>query len=213
MLNYKIKKIDNFLNASDFSELSNYARNLSINEDITVYHNEIDEKNNIIESSIDKDLLIKINKNYFSKALEILKELNPEKAKLFCYSDFTIIKTKKNSKFPIHDDTPNKLLSGVVYLYPDHNTGTIFYSNKSGENETKVDWKVNRAVFFSRKERETWHSYEADKDNDRIALVYNLMTNESNIKDVCKIEKKNYLLCKLRYKLNPYLFRFFKIII
>ena len=95
MLNYKIKKIDNFLNASDFSELSNYARNLSINEDITVYHNEIDEKNNIIESSIDKDLLIKINKNYFSKALEILKELNPEKAKLFCYSDFTIIKTKK----------------------------------------------------------------------------------------------------------------------
>ena len=69
--------------------------------------------------------MIKINKNYFSKALEILKELNPEKAKLFGYSDFTIIKTK-NSKFPIHDDTPNKLLSGVVYLYPDHNTGTIF---------------------------------------------------------------------------------------
>ena len=53
ILNYaelQNKKIDNFLNASDFSELSNYARNLSINEDITVYHNEIDEKNNIIES-------------------------------------------------------------------------------------------------------------------------------------------------------------------
>ena len=209
MLNYKIKKIDNFLNASDFSELSNYARNLSINEDITVYHNEIDEKNNIIESSIDKDLLIKINKNYFSKALEILKELNPEKAKLFCYSDFTIIKTKKNSKFPIHDDTPNKLLSGVVYLYPDHNTGTIFYSNKSGENETKVDWKVNRAVFFSRKERETWHSYEADDANDRITLIFNLMTKEENFKKVLEIEKKNYFISKFRHKINPYLYRFF----
>ena len=66
-----------------FQNFQIMKRNLSINEDITVYHNEIDEKNNIIESSIDKDLLIKINKNYFSKALEILKELNPEKAKLF----------------------------------------------------------------------------------------------------------------------------------
>ena len=64
------------------------------------------------------------------KVFNILKELNPDKAKLFSYSDFTIIKTKKNSKFPIHDDTPNKLLSGVVYLYPEQNEGTTFYSNK-----------------------------------------------------------------------------------
>ena len=82
-MNYKIKKIDNFLNASDFS-------NFQIMQEIylliiTVYHNEIDEKNNIIDFSIDKDLLIKINKIIF-KALILCKELNPE-AKLFCYSD------------------------------------------------------------------------------------------------------------------------------
>ena len=213
MLKYKIKKIDNFLSSSDLSELSNYARNLSMNEDISVFHNEIDEKNNILKSSIDKNLLIKINKNYFLKVFNILKELNPDKAKLFSYSDFTIIKTKKNSKFPIHDDTPNKLLSGVVYLYPEQNEGTTFYSNKVGGNETKFEWKINRAVFFSRKERETWHSYQADSINDRITLVYNLMTNENNIRKVCEIEKKNYFLSKLRWKLNPYLFRFFKKII
>ena len=36
----------------------------------------------------------------------------------------------------------------------------------------------NRAVFFSRKERETWHSYEGDRKSERIALVYNLMTSK-----------------------------------
>ena len=127
---------------------------------------------------------------------------------MFSYSDFSIIKTNKNSKFPIHDDTPNKLLSGVIYLYPENNSGTVFYNTKSGDDKTSIDWKQNRAVFFSRKERETWHSYEGDRINDRVALVYNLMTHEQNIKKVCEIENKNYVISNIRYKLNPYLFKF-----
>ena len=71
-----------------------------------------------------------------------------------------------------------------------------------------VDWKVNRAVFFSRIEKETWHSYKGDGKSNRIALVYNLMTNK--IKEVYNIEQKSYLLGQLRYKLNPYIYRFFK---
>jgi len=209
MLNYKIKIIDNFLSDQDFLELTKIAKNLNINQKFNVYHNEIDQNNKIIKSTIDKDLLIKINNNYFSKSINILKELNPDKAKLFSYSDFTIIKTKKDSKFPIHDDTPNKLLSGVIYLYPENNKGTVFYNNKMGSDKTEIEWKLNRAVFFSRKERETWHSYKGDGINDRIALVYNLMTDENNIKKICKIEKKNYIYSNLRFKLNPYLIRYF----
>ena len=65
-----------------------------------------------------------------------------------------IIKSGKNYKFPIHDDTPNKLLSGVIYLYPEKNTGTLFYSDKKGSEKEIIDWKPNRAVFFtSRKEK------------------------------------------------------------
>ena len=59
--------------------------------------------------------------------------------------------------------------------------------------QTKLLWNgKNRAVFFSRKERETWHSYQGDGVNDRIALVFNLMTNK--IKKVYEIEKKIILL-------------------
>ena len=213
MLNYKIKKIDNFLEDEDFKSLSNYAKNLSENNKIDVYPNTIDKNNNILKLSIEKNLLIKINSKYLPRAFDILKELNPEKIKLFSYSDFSIIKTNKNSKFPIHDDTPNKLLSGVIYLYPENNSGTVFYNSKSGDNKTSIDWKQNRAVFFSRRERETWHSYEGDRINDRVALVYNLMTHEQNIKKVCEIENKNYLISNIRYKLNPYLFKIIKRVI
>ena len=141
----------------------------------------------------------------------ILKEINKDKAELYDYSDFTIIVTEKDSKFPIHDDTPNKLLSGVIYLSPKKNNGTSFYADKQGTNKTHAEWKTNRGVFFSRKERNTWHSYEGDGINNRVVLVYNLMTYK--IKKVYDIEKKNFFLGNLRWKINPYLHEYFKFII
>ena len=209
MINYKIKIFDDFLEAEDLKELSIYAKNLNNDRDVHVFHNEIDLNNKILNASIDKGLLIRLNKKYLEKGISILKELNEEKISLIDYSDFTIIKTKKNKKFPIHDDTFNKLLSGVVYLYPENNIGTIFYNTKNGKDKNVIEWKINRAVFFSRIERETWHSYEADNVNDRITLIFNLMTNEKNLKKVLDIEKKNYFFGKLRYKINPYLHRYF----
>ena len=209
MINYKVKIFDNFLDAEDLKDLSIYAKMLNNDRDVHVFHNEIDLNNKILNASIDKDLLIRLNKKYLEKGISILKELNEEKVSLIDYSDFTIIKTKKNKKFPIHDDTFNKLLSGVVYLYPENNIGTIFYNTKNGKDKNVIGWKINRAVFFSRIERETWHSYEADNANDRITLIFNLMTNEKNLKKVLDIEKKNYFIGKLRYKINPYLYRYF----
>ena len=209
MINYKIKIFDDFLEAEDLKKLSIYAKNLNNDRGVHVFHNEIDLNNKILNASIDKDLLIKLNKKYLEKGISILKELNEEKVSLIDYSDFTIIKTKKNKKFPIHDDTFNKLLSGVVYLYPENNIGTIFYNTKNGKDKNVIEWKINRAVFFSRIERETWHSYEADNANDRITLIFNLMTKEKNLKKVLDIEKKNYFFSKLRYKINPYLHRYF----
>tara|TARA_B100000963_G_scaffold106767_1_gene92758 strand:- start:4128 stop:4766 length:639 start_codon:yes stop_codon:yes gene_type:complete len=206
-LNYEIKIIDDFLEKDDFTDLCNINIEKDIKEGFKVYHNEIDESG-IRTSSIDKNLLTRIHKNCHQKAIEVLKELYPEKQKLYDYSDFTLIVTSKNSKFPIHDDTPNKILSGVIYLSPEKNSGTVFYNDKNGKENSNIEWRQNRAVFFSRKERETWHSYQGDGKSNRIALVYNLMTYK--IKEVYEVEKKNYFFGLLRWKLNPYLFRFFK---
>ena len=209
MINYKIKIFDDFLESEDLKELSIYAKKLNNNSNIHVFHNEIDLNHKVLNFAIDKDLLIRLNKKYLEKGISILKELNEKKVSLIDYCDFSIIKTKKKIKFPIHDDTFNKLLSGVVYLYPEKNIGTIFYNTKDGQDKNVTEWKINRAVFFSRIERETWHSYEADNTNDRIALIFNLMTKEKNLKKVFDIEKKNYFIGNLRYKINPYLYRLF----
>ena len=84
----------------------------------------------------------------------------------------------------------------------------MFYKNKKGEAKEEVEWKVNKAVFFSRAEKETWHSYQGDGKSNRLVLVYNLMTNK--LKDVYKIEGKSYYLGMLRFKINYYLHKYFK---
>ena len=121
----KLKIVDNFLSDEDFQKLINLNIDKNIKKEFNIFHNEINE-NGIITSTIDVNIIENLHKNYHSSALNILKDINPEKAKLYDYSDFTIIVTNKNSKFPIHDDTPNKLLSGVIYLSPENNNGTSF---------------------------------------------------------------------------------------
>ena len=202
-----IKIIDNFLNNEDFLELCSLDLKKVKNNGSLVYHNNIHKDGKIESDCMEANFLKKLFKNYHKKAIELLNELNPGKVPLYEYCEFNIIETGANYKFPIHDDTPNKLLSGVIYLKPEINSGTIFYKNKKGADKNEVEWKQNRAVFFSRSENETWHSYQGDGISNRIALVYNLMTND--IKGVCKVEKKSYFLTKSRFFINPYLHRFF----
>ena len=205
------KIIDNFLNDEDFNELCLLQLKQIKENEIMVYHNQIKKNQEVKSECIAEKTVRRFFKNYHEKAMNLLKELNPKKVHLYEYSEFHIINTGANYKFPIHDDTPNKLLSGVVYLRPEKNSGTIFYENKKGDGKKIIDWKQNRAVFFSRIERQTWHSFQGDGKSNRIALVYNLMTN--NLREVCKIENKSYLITKARYLINPYLFRYFKFIV
>lgn len=198
--------IDNFLDKKDMISLIN-SINKSRVEGIQVFHNSIDKNLNIFESTLNKKFIKKLQKKYLPKAIEILRKINPKKLDLYDYSDFTLIITNKNKKFPIHDDTPDKILSGVIYLYPQKNKGTIFYNNKKGDKKKIIKWKQNRAVFFSRIEKESWHSYEGDGISDRITLVFNLKTY--NIKGVYKIENKSFIFGILRWKLNPYIHRIF----
>jgi hypothetical protein len=202
--------IDEFLSEQDYRELSKLKVDCS--KGLRVYHNRINRDNVVEINCFDRKLIERLHKNYHEKTIKILKKLCPEKLDLYDYSDFSIIVTPKNYIYPFHDDTPNKLLSGVIYLRPEKNSGTIFREDKKkNEKNYTVEWKKNRAVFFSRKEKETWHTYKGNGISDRIVLVYNLNTNR--LKDVYKIERKNYILGSLRYKINPYLFRYFKFVI
>ncbi len=208
----KYKIFDNFFDDQDFKELEQIQVSDIKSDKLKIYHNKISKDGTIeVNECINKEILKRLQEKYHPKAIKILEELYPEKVDLYEFSEFHIIATGSNYKFPVHDDIPSKLLSGVVYINPEKNKGTMFFKDNKGNGKDVVDWKKNRAVFFSRKERETWHSYEGDGKSSRVALVYNLMTNK--IKDVCKVENKSYLISLIRFKLNPYIYRFFGFLI
>ena len=177
IFNTEVEIIDNFLSKKDFDELDNLKLDYkSSDKTLKIFPNRINSKFEVVESSIDHSIIKKLQKNYHEKTLTILKKLSPQKVELYDYSEFTIISTHKDYKFPIHDDVSNKLLSGIIYIKPEKNLGTFFFSTEKGEDKKIIDWKQNRGVFFSRKEKESWHAYQGDGVSERIVLVYNLNT-------------------------------------
>ena len=207
--NFEYKIVDDFFDKDDLdlilSAITEEEKKQVADEEIKIYPNRV-FKNDIKTSLFSETNLKYLNDKYHSKCIEILKILSPEKEKLYDYSEFDLNLTGKNYKFPIHSDTPNKLLSCVVYLEPLKNNGTFLYADKKGNGKIEIEWKKNRALFFSRKENNSWHSYEGNKDSLRIVLVYNLMTTK--IKQVYKIENKSFYLGAFKAKLNPYLYKY-----
>lgn len=205
----KIKEIKNFFDSKDLELICSLRLYKKVNDKTAaIYHNKISKNYEVTSELINSKTLKAFHNKYHPIVIKILEDLFPEKVQLYEYSEFHIVETGKNFKFPIHDDIPNKLLSGVVYIKPEKNSGTVFYQTKSGQGKKIIEWEVNKAIFFSRSERETWHSYSGDGVSKRVTLVYNLMTND--IKKVFAIEKKNNIYGKFRNFINPYLFRFFK---
>jgi hypothetical protein len=203
----KYKIVDNFLNETFFDYLSSLKLKEVGSNEVFSYHNQIYKNGKIKVTCINPETLKKLQNSCHEIAIRILNELAPQKTELYEYSDFNIIETGKNYTFPIHRDYINKLLSGVVYLQPEKNTGTIIYENKNGKNPDEITWKKNRALFFSRTEKTSWHNYKGDGKNNRIVLIYNLMTTDT--KAVCELEGINYNLTRFREFINPYTYRFF----
>jgi hypothetical protein len=208
MFNYKI--IDNFLNKDDFTQLSSLNLKEIEKDQIKIFHNKIFKNGNVQGECLDADFIKILFKNYHITAMDLLKIFSPEKTKLWEYSEFHIVQTGSDYKYPVHRDSPFKLLSGVIYLKPELSKGTLLYEKKNGKNAKEISWKQNRGFFFSRSENNSYHSYEGDGKSTRVALVYNLMTTK--LKEVCEIENISYYKVRTREFVNPYLYRFFKIL-
>lgn len=203
----KYLTIDNFLHNDHFDMLCNLDLKTKVkSENQRIYSNKILNDGRVESSCLSESNIREFFNTYHKKLINILIDLYPEKVSLYEWTRIDIIETGANHKFIIHDDDIDVLLSGVIYLKPERNLGTIFYDNKKGDNKTVVPWKQNRALFFSRREKESWHSFMSDGHNNRFVLVYNLMTN--NVRKACEIEGVNYYKSKFRHVVNPYLYRY-----
>jgi hypothetical protein len=189
--------IDDFLMPDDFEALSDREIASSPPDKVvSLRENRVHADGRIVAHGLDAAFLQRLQSRYHQRSMDILRDLAPEKVKLYEYSWYELNITGSRCSFPIHDDVPRKLLSMVVYLKPEKNTGTLLYASKSDTSPVEVPWKPNRALIFSRIDQTTWHAYQGDGQNNRLALVYNLMT--SDIRGVYRAEGKSYL----GYQLN-----------
>jgi hypothetical protein len=168
---FKYKVIDNFLYEEDFNILCSIRNQLDTKHNL-IRSNNIIYKNGHIELGwLEAKFIKKLHNNYHDRVIELLKELAPEKVKLYDNSTFQLVQTGSHCMYKIHPDKLEKLLSIVIYLKPKVNKGTILYESLDGDNPIEIKWKQNRAIIFSRSDN-SFHSWEGDKKNNRFTLNY-----------------------------------------
>lgn len=193
--------VEDFLSKEDFKLLSAHpTTHVKATERQSLLNNKVFADGSVVAQDLSKAVILGLHDRYHARSMDWLRHLAPKKVPLFEYADYELVITGKDCKFRIHDDSWDKLLSIVVYLAPEKNTGTIVYDNMEGRNPTVIEWKQNRALVFARREGQTWHAYKGDGINNRLALIYNLMT--SNRRGVYRAEGTNYSLARARKHLG-----------
>ena len=80
-------------------------------------------------------------------------------------------------------DGNNKVLSGVLYLSKKGTGTSLYYPN--GERHSQVEWKPNRALLFTRKQKgtnATYHAAENDIPYNRATFLMNFHRDEEKVK-------------------------------
>lgn len=162
--------IDDFLTAEDFDVLQNYV----------VSRYDVDNiKTAVLENHTKQGQsdIYKLLSPYVDMVRErYLKQLNygnkpiPSEMKSLielriCPPGFVYKK--------IHCDTPEKIMSTVLYVTPAKSTGTELYTTKQAESYySTVEWQQNRALVFVGQNNPaiqgTWHNY---RNNTKTARV------------------------------------------
>ena len=112
----------------------------------------------ITESWKDKlvDLYFSVEKEYHNEGIELYREedVKPEDIK----ATFHLQGTIQGLNYPVHPDTPAKLMTFLVYIHPEKQEPTYFHEydknlmqkhKEKDKNPIKsIDWKVNNGYFF-----------------------------------------------------------------
>lgn len=87
--------------------------------------------------------------------------------------------TPPNMTHPMHVDSDYKIMSAVIYLYPEENGGTVLYKTPNGEG-MEIKWKPNSLFVFCGLDDITHHTYYST--DTRYTLNY-FLVDPTMIKD------------------------------
>lgn len=130
---------------------------------------------------LESRLILKLQERYEPFLIDMMKKMNPEKAHFHDYTEIQIASTHKDTIYRMHTDNADKLLTCVVYLKPENNTGTVMSDANAGKDLKVVEWKQNRAFIFSAMEGKSWHRWQGDNISTRHVLIFILRCEQSKV--------------------------------
>ena len=128
---------------------------------------------------------------YKPKLLEIYKELTGQVGSRYNASLCWTL-TGQGYEHKPHVDASHKMLSTVVYIYPDNETGTYYDEDESvGWHSPQAEWKVNRAFSFSATPDVTWHRFRSISEK-RVTLNFHLTIQPTDPRKMKDQFRKSY---------------------
>jgi len=177
-------EIDNFLSEEHLVKLIEIAKKAPAGNDQTEFNYSAVKNNTVLRKSnvLDDSFLLELNKEYTHKILGCLKFFNSWKRLFFNFAEINLQVSGPNYSGPIHLDSPKKIATAIVYIYSkEPYVGTAIYNkNCDLESEQEINWKVNKAVIFSRTNY-SHHTGLSNGTSKRVVLVFNLKTEKSGI--------------------------------
>jgi len=173
---WKHQIIDKFFDESDFKKIWDASKKLQETyRDKTITSNDcltLAEVLDIIGDDV-FDIILKSNTEILDHITDITN-LYPNHYKHNEYVSFpTFHILPPNTGYQkIHDESSDKTISIVVYLYPENSTGTFLYKSKDRDSLVKeISWKPNSAMLFCGESDITWHDF-CSREYPRVTLNY-----------------------------------------
>jgi len=187
--NYAIS--DNFLNQDDLAVLLLSLKNIEVDDKEHLVFTQtfdkqgamiIGKKNaNSLGDILENKFIDLLHKRYSMRVFSYLKFHNYWKSFLYSECEIRLQISGKNYIDPIHTDGYRKLVTGVIYLYPNKAHGTVVYDkNGNVSTETILDWKVNRCMKFSRTNC-SFHTFKGNGISKRATLVFNFSSTHHRL--------------------------------
>ena len=183
----------NFLDEDELTEAKTLLDSVEMNSSEVITTNKL-KKANPFNKDFDA-FCLKIEKKYEPFMKNVLKELAPHKVNIPSKLNCSLSILPPNSKYEIHEDKLEKVLSGVIYLSKKKNIGTLLHNSKSDSKPYEINYEENKNFIFSRKHNSSWHSYKSN-ENKRYTMIINLMTDQ----------KLNHLISEIGYFSGSYYF-------
>jgi hypothetical protein len=177
------KIIENFLSPDAFTRVSKAAEHISqYSEDNTYIGMWLRQARNLgVDQEAINDI-ISVADNILDNIHNLAQpfhHFNPSRHGYYCMPKFAI--TGKDYRFPIHTDGANKVMVVVLYLYPEKNLGTHFYTENDMNTYTHtLEWKPNRAFMLTpHRNEETWHDWYNPNSTGRVTIKFEIEKMET----------------------------------